>query len=106
MLGHKNRKIYININALILIAVLCVAGPSVYAAEDVSLIGGETDISEQLISYQQQIEDLEYEFGPYHSSLIEPLQSMIDLLNKRQDYEQVVQLQNRQLQVMRTELGF
>ena len=106
MLGHKNRKIYININALILIAVLCVAGPSVYAAEDVSLIGGETDISEQLISYQQQIEDLEYEFGPYHSSLIEPLQSMIDLLNKRQDYEQVVQLQNRQLQAMRTELGF
>ena len=106
MLGYKNRKIYININELILFAALCVAGLSVNAAEDVPLIGGESDISEQLTSYQQQIEDLEYEFGPYHSSLIEPLQSMIDLLNERQDYEQVAQLQNRQLQVMRTELGF
>ena len=106
MLGYKNRKIYININELILVAALCVAGLSVNAAEDVPLIGGESDISEQLTSYQQQIEDLEYEFGPYHSSLIEPLQSMIDLLNERQDYEQVAQLQNRQLQVMRTELGF
>ena len=31
---------------------------------------------------------------------------MIALLNEDEDYERVAQLQSRQLQVMRTELGF
>ncbi|PCI79761.1 MAG: hypothetical protein COB20_04030 [SAR86 cluster bacterium] len=106
MLMQKNRKIVITISRLALAALLCIGALSSYAAEDKLLVGSVVDSAEQMAAYQQQIEDLEFDFGPYHSSLIEPLESMIELLNETEDYEQVAQLQNRQLQVMRTELGF
>lgn len=105
MLMRKSSKIAFTINSLILSALLCFGALSSYAAEDRPLIGSALDSAEQLAGYQQQIEDLEFEFGPYHPSLIEPLESMIELLNKDEDYEQVAQLQNRQLQVVRTDLG-
>lgn len=103
---YKSRKIAISISSLALLVLLCLRALPGYAAEDKPLIGDAPGSAEQLAAYQAQIEDLEFEFGPYHSSLIEPLESMIELLNEDEDYERVAELQNRQLQVMRTVLGF
>ena len=106
MLMRKNRKIVFIISRLALFVLLCFGGFLSHAAENRPLIGSVLANAEQLAAYQMQIEDLEFEFGPYHSSLIEPLVSMIALLSESEDYERVIQLQSRQLQVMRTELGF
>jgi len=106
MFMRKNNKIVIIISRLALFVPLCFGGFLSHAAEDRPLIGSALAKAEQLVAYQLQIEDLEFEFGPYHPSLIEPLESMIALLNEDEDYERVAQLQSRQLQVMRTELGF
>jgi hypothetical protein len=106
MLMHKNKIISFIISRLPLFILLCLGGFLSQAAEDSPLIGSALANDEQLAGYQLQIEDLEFEFGPYHPSLIEPLESMIALLNENEDYERVAQLQSRQLQVMRTELGF
>ena len=103
---RKNRKIVFIISRLALFVLLCFGGFLSHAAENRPLIGSVLANAEQLAAYQMQIEDLEFEFGPYHSSLIEPLVSMIALLSESEDYERVIQLQSRQLQVMRTELGF
>jgi hypothetical protein len=103
---HKNKKLAFTISRLSLFVLLCFWGLLSHAAEERPLISSVLASAEQLAAYQLQIEDLEFEFGPYHTSLIEPLESMIALLNEDQDYERVAQLQNRQLQVMRTELGF
>jgi hypothetical protein len=106
MLMQKNRRIAFIISRLAFSVLLCFGALPSHAAEDRLLIGSALANAEQLAAYQLQIEDLEFEFGPYHSSLIEPLESMIALLNEDEDYEEVALLQNRQLQVMRTELGF
>lgn len=106
MLMHSGRKITFIIRSLTLAVLLCSGALPGYAAEQEPLIDKLFDSAEQLAAYQQQIEDLESEFGPYHTSLIEPIESMIELLNEAEDYTQVEQLQNRQMQVMRTELGF
>ena len=106
MLMHKNKIISFIISRLPLFILLCLGGFLSQAAEDSPLIGSALGNAEQLAAYRLQIEDLEFEFGPYHPSLIEPLESMIALLNEDEDYERVAQLQNRQFQVMRTELGF
>ena len=106
MLMQKNRRIAFIISRLAFSVLLCFGALPSHAAEDTLLIGSALANAEQLAAYQLQIEDLEFEFGPYHSSLIEPLESMIALLNEDEDYEEVALLQDRQLQVMRTELGF
>lgn len=103
---YKSRKIAFTISSLALFVLLCFGALPSYAAEDRPLIGDAPSSTEPLAAYQAQIEDLEFEFGPYHLSLIEPLESMIAILNENEDYERVAELQNRQLQVMRTELGF
>lgn len=103
---HRNRENYFNIRVIALAALLLAAAGSAPAAENTLLLTIESETSEQLAAYRQQIEDLEFEHGPYHASLLEPLEAMIALLNELQDYEQVAELQSRQLQVMRTELGF
>ena len=105
MLMQKNRRIAFIISRLAFSVLLCFGALPSHAAEDTLLIRSALANAEQLAAYQLQIEDLEFEFGPYHSSLIEPLESMIALLNEDEDYEEVALLQNRQLQVMRTELG-
>lgn len=106
MSAHKNSNNIFNINVLALLALFCAAAFSAHAAENTQLITGEAATGEQLLAFRQRIEDLEYEFGPYHPNLIEPLTSMIALVNEAGDYEQVAELQDRKLQVMRTELGF
>lgn len=102
----NSREISLHISRLAFAALLSGASVSAQAAEEVLLEASVSDYSEQQAAYEQQIEDLEFEFGPYHSSLIEPLERMIELFIEQGDYERVAQLQNRQLQVMRTELGF
>ena len=77
MQPHKSSKKLFNISVLALIACLCAGANSSYGAENRLLRAMETDTSEQLAAFRQQIEDLEFEFGPYHASLVEPLQSMI-----------------------------
>lgn len=106
MLMIQSGKIFINISRLLFIVSLSIVAHSGGAAEDRLVAVGATDSSEQLAAYEKSIEDLEFEFGPYHPSLLEPLQSMIELVSADEDYERVAQLQERQLQVMRTELGF
>ncbi len=75
------------------------------AAED-ALVARSNDMLQELDSYRAQLEELESLFGPYHSSLLEPLESMVSLLTSEGQYQQAADLQNRQLQVMRTVLGF
>ncbi len=87
------------LNFFIMLAFSCACQQGIGAVEN-------SQLDEQLGAYRVQIEDLEFEFGPYHDSLIEPLESMIRLLQEAGDYEQVAEIQNRQLQVMRTVLGF
>ena len=106
MLMHSRNKISFIINGLSLFVLLCFGAFSSHAAEDRLLIGSALGSTARLEAYALQMEDLEFEFGPYHPSLIEPLESMIELLTEDEDYERVRTLQNRQLQVMRTELGF
>lgn len=88
---------------LFLLACLQAQLPLV-AAED-TLIAGGTDLLRQLQNYQALLEDLESEFGPYHISLLEPLDSMEELWLEQGDFQRVAELQNRQLQVIRTVLG-
>jgi hypothetical protein len=106
MRSHKNRKIILNINSLALSALLCSGAVFSQTAEDTAAVGNGLDTAEQLAAYEQRIEDLEFEFGPYHPSIIEPIESMIVLLDENEDFERALELQNRQLQIMRAELGF
>lgn len=59
-----------------------------------------------LAAYEERLEELESEYGPYHASLLEPLQSMEGLLQAMGNFERVAQLQRRRLQISRTEFGF
>ena len=74
-------------------------------AEDTPLTRSN-DLLQELNRYRSQIEELESQFGPYHRRLLEPLESLVSLLAADGEYQQVASLQNRQLQVMRTVLGF
>lgn len=103
---RKIGKTSLNFSVLLLFAWLWLGVGGASAAEDRLLRAMDAEASERLAAFRQQIEDLEFEFGPYHISLLEPLGSMIELFNELGDYEQVAELQSRQLQVMRTELGF
>lgn len=78
--------------------------PSLLAAED-ELLTRANDALLEFQNYQNQLADLESRLGPYDQSLLEPLRSMIALRLSQQDYEAAAELQNRQLQVMRTVLG-
>ena len=61
---------------------------------------------EELERYRLQIESLESQFGPYHQSLLEPLERISAIRHEQGDYEGVADVQSRQLQLMRTTLGF
>lgn len=89
-------------------ALLLVMNPvsPLFAMDESELIAASNDHLEQLQNYQAQLEEMESEFGPYHRNLLEPLEAMVALLEEQADYEQVAELQNRQLQLMRTVLGF
>ena len=56
--------------------------------------------------YQTQSEDMESEYGPFDNRLLEPLASIIDFYIEQGDFEEVAEIQTRQLSIMRTTLGF
>ncbi|NKB33800.1 MAG: hypothetical protein GKR91_11945 [Pseudomonadales bacterium] len=56
--------------------------------------------------YQTQLEEYESEFGPFDNRLLEPLGSILNIYAEQGNFEQVVELQTRQLSIMRTSLGF
>ena len=76
------------------------------AAEDNPLLRLSNERLEALQTYQTQLDDLESEYGPYHQSLLEPLNSMIALYREQGSLERVAEVQSRQLQVVRTVFGF
>lgn len=84
-----------------LIAVLTFAGSVV----------GQTDLSksqrflEQDRRIQDQIAELESQYGPYSPELLEPLQALAELNSGAGDYPAVSEILSRQLQIQRTELG-
>ena len=86
--------------------ILLLGCPAVIAAD----AKVDSTVSSELVAdrqnYEAQLADLESQFGPYDRSLLEPLQSLTDLATTDADFERVAELQNRQLQVMRTVLGF
>mgnify|MGYP000680808933 FL=1 len=59
-----------------------------------------------LRAYEEQVRELESEFGPFHSGLLEPLESMEELLAATGSFDRVANLQRRRLQIQRTEFGF
>ncbi len=104
---HRQKPFKISgFNTLVLFLAVSLSPYSVEAAEETQLVRSTNELNQQLAAYRTQIEELEFQNGPYHSSLIEPLQSMIALLKEKGDYLQVAEIQSRQLQVMRTDLGF
>ena len=91
------------VSTLLLVFLLAGHDAPVLAQDSVRL---SNESLTALMSYEQQLEDLETEYGPYHSSLLEPLESMEGLLRESGDYERVAELQRRRLQIRRTEFGF
>lgn len=64
------------------------------------------DAEQALQRYQASLQELESAHGPYHESLLEPLQSMEELLFEQGQFEELAAIQNRRLQVLRTTRGF
>jgi|TARA_B110000879_G_scaffold38638_1_gene53966 hypothetical protein len=59
----------------------------------------------QLELLQVRITELESDSGPYDTRLLEPLQALSELYLTAEDFEAVAEIQSRQLQIMRAELG-
>lgn len=89
-----------------LLLVALPIGPVALAADAPDALAESNALAIDIANYEEQLADLESQFGPYHRSLLEPLQSLSALAQQEGDYERVAQLHNRQLQVMRTVLGF
>lgn len=102
----KKRQIPLIIKAFAAFLLLLGLISPLLAAEETALITASSEQLEELQNYQAQIEALESEFGPFHQSLLEPLEAMVSLFNEQADYDRVAELQSRQLQLMRTVLGF
>lgn len=86
---------------------LCLAAiilPATALAQDAVTLSNDTLAA--LARYERQLEDLETRYDSYHASLLEPLQAMEALLDEQGQYQQVAELQDRQLQLLRTSLGF
>ena len=66
------------------------------------------EISRQgdLERYQFQLEEFASQFGPMDNSLLEPLSGMLSILVEKGEFEQVAEIQNRQISIMRANLGF
>jgi hypothetical protein len=56
--------------------------------------------------YQFQLEEFASQFGPMDNSLLEPLSGMLNILLEKGEFEQVAEIQNRQMSIMRANLGF
>ena len=79
-------------------AGLAVFAAALHAAEDAGWVG-------QMQAQEETLAELESLNGPFDPSLIEPLQAMIRLLEEQSEHERIAELQERQLALMRTNLG-
>lgn len=84
-----------------LVAVLSAAA---FSAEQPNLDKSQAVIR-QLEVVQARIIELESESGPYGPELLEPLEALSELYLTAEDFEAVADIQSRQLQIMRAELG-
>jgi len=75
------------------------------AEDDSSLLAASNEQSEQIAAYQQQIAELESEFGPFDQSLIEPLNDLASLYTEIGNLVGANNLLDRQLQLMRITEG-
>ena len=89
---------------LVLVGLLPISGLSL--AQSASKEPGLDGNGSQVSNYQAQIADIESEFGPYSAKLAETLESLASAHLETQDYESLADIQNRQLQIARTNLGF
>jgi hypothetical protein len=89
--------------ALLLSLLLVIQGSTAWAQSSVSRSNASL---QQLQQYQEQLADLETEFGPYDNRLVETLQAIEDLLQETGDLQAIEKIQGRRLQIMRTSLGF
>ena len=76
------------------------------AADASSVVASSNAYAADIAKFEEQLADLESSFGAYDRSLLEPLQNLTELALEQSEYERVGELQNRQLQVLRTVLGF
>lgn len=76
------------------------------AADANSVVADSDAYAADIAKYEEQLADLESRFGAYDRNLLEPLQSLTELALEQGDFERVAVWQNRQLQVLRTVLGF
>ncbi len=74
-------------------------------AESQQAISFSNELLQGLQSYELQLEEFESEFGPLSENLLEPLGSIATLLEIQGDYEGLLDIQNRQLALMRINLG-
>ncbi|MFK7865293.1 MAG: energy transducer TonB [Pseudohongiellaceae bacterium] len=90
--------------SIVLISLLAVQLGQVHGAEMPELQRSQEMLREiQRISVE--IERIESESGPYSGDLLSPLQSLVELNQTENDFQEVARLQARQLQIMRAELG-
>ena len=78
------------------------------AAAGFSLAAVAAEDADWLAQMQAQeaiLAELESGNGPFDPSLIEPISAMIRLLEQQSDHQRIAELQERQLSVMRTNLG-
>ncbi|MGI9249712.1 MAG: hypothetical protein ACR2PR_00705 [Pseudohongiellaceae bacterium] len=83
------------------------AGAGDVAADDsAATVTDATELMRERALYEEQLTALESRYGPYHNSLLEPLEKLVELARASSDFEQAGKLLNQRLQVTRTELGF
>jgi len=76
------------------------------AAEDAACgMAHGMDWVAELRAQEETLAELEARGGPFDPMLIEPLQAMIRLLEERGEHQRIAELQQRQLGLMRTNLG-
>ena len=77
--------------------------PSIEAAD--SAVEASNELLEVVNRYREQIADLESQYGPYDSTLQEPLRALTDVLIEAGEYGEAGPLLSRRLQLLRTQAG-
>ncbi len=83
--------------------VLLIIGGSGHAQDALQALL-ELDAERQAL--EAEIADLESANGPYHETLLEPLQALANVLQTQRNLDELKSVQNRRLQITRTILGF
>lgn len=89
---------------LLWVGLVAAFGGAAFSAEKPKLNKSQA-VLQQLELVQLRITDLESEAGPYDPRLLEPLQALSELYLTAEDFKAVAEIQSRQLQIMRAELG-